>query len=275
MKLELRHAALLRRAPDGAQRGLHPVELCFAAGEHVAIVGPSGAGKTTLLQLAACALRPDSGQVFWDGADPWALSTRERQRRRAAMFFAPQVPPLPPRQRVVTAVLAGELPTMGFWRSLRSLVHPLGAERAYAALQHFGLGSRLFDRVDRLSGGERQRVSLARALLSPARVWLLDEPLAALDPSWAGRALQALRAQARQRGATLIVAMHQVELARANFPRLIGLRAGRVHFDHAAGALDAAQWSSLYAGEVPVPEGALPLAQQGLAAAPPLHLPWR
>jgi len=274
MRLELRGAGLLRGDASGRARlGLLPTRLEFTPGEHVALVGPSGAGKTTLLQLAACAVRPDRGQVLWDDEDPWALPSRQRRQRRANIIFAPQLPPLPPRQRVVTAVLAARLPQMGFWRSLRSWIHPMEAHSAQEALARFGLGPRLFDRVDRLSGGERQRVSLARVLLAPASLWLLDEPLSALDPVWAAQALAILRDEAQRCGATLIISTHQAELARASFPRLVGLRAGSVVFDRAAADLDSQQWLRLYEPS----EGARPVEDEAPAAATAVaaHLPWR
>jgi phosphonate transport system ATP-binding protein len=164
------------------------------------------------------------------------------------LFLAPQVPPLPPRLRVVTAVLAGRLPQMGFWSSLRMLVWPNDIAPAYAALERFDVAEKLFERVDRLSVGERQRVALARALVSPARLWLVDEPLAALDPSRARQALQSLCDEARTRGVTLIVCLHQVELAREFFPRLLGLREGRVVLDTPPTQLDSAQLEALYVG---------------------------
>ena len=108
MKLELQGASVRHPAarPGGAP-ALHPLSLSVAAGEAVAIIGPSGAGKTTLLELLACALRPEAGQLMLDGVDPWSLPRSGLQRLRGQLFLAPQVPPLPPRQRVVTAVLAG------------------------------------------------------------------------------------------------------------------------------------------------------------------------
>ena len=168
-----------REARPGLARG----NLRIAPGEHVAVIGPSGAGKTTLLNVLGCALPPSAGQMTIAGVAPWELATSKLQALRGSLFLAPQVPPLPPRQRVVTAVMAGRLPSMGFWESLRSLVYPSDIPAVFEALERFDLGDKLFDRVDRLSGGERQRVGLARALLSPARLWLIDEPLSALDPT--------------------------------------------------------------------------------------------
>jgi len=233
---------------------LADVEFKVDGGEHVALVGPSGAGKTTLLHVAAAALRATRGRVLLDGQEPWALGSRSRQQLRRRLFLAPQVPPLPPRQRVVTAVLAGRLPAMSLASSLRSLLYPLDIGAAHEALEPFDLGGRLFDRVDRLSGGERQRVSLARALLAPARLWLLDEPLSALDPVRATRALQIVRQRASQRGITLVVSMHQVDMAMTHFPRLIGVRAGRIRFDSPPSQISPEQLRSLYEREAPTPE---------------------
>ena len=197
--LSLRLERVSVRYP-GARSRAHPaldeVDLLIGSGEHVVVVGPSGAGKTTLLHVAAAALQADRGRVLVDGEEPWSLDPRRRRRLRGRLFLAPQVPPLPPRQRV----------------------------------------------------------SLARALLAPARLWLLDEPLSALDPVRAARALQVLRQQAAQRGVTLVVSMHQVEMALANFPRMIGLRDGAVQFDGQASDVSPEQLQRLYAHAEPAPQ---------------------
>jgi phosphonate transport system ATP-binding protein len=226
----------------------------------VAVIGPSGAGKTTLLQALACALPPAAGRLALDGTDPWSLSRGALHRLRGRLFLAPQVPPLPPRQRVVTAVLAGRLPAMGLAASLRSLLYPSDIPAAHGALERFDLADKLFERVDRLSGGERQRVGLARALLSPASLWLVDEPLSALDPARARQAIATLVEQARARGATLVATLHQVEVAVASFPRVIGLRDGALAFDLPSRDVDRARLERLYAqhehelrGDAPLP----------------------
>ncbi len=233
-------------ARPGVTPALRQISLQIGAGEQVAIIGPSGAGKTTLLQVLCCGLPPRHGRFMLDGQSPWTLSRHALQRLRGQLFLAPQVPPLPPRQRVVTAVLAARLPAMGFWASVRSLIYPADIPAAFEALDRFDLGEKLFERVDRLSGGERQRVGLARALLAPARFWLVDEPLSALDPSRSRQAIETLTQEAQARGVTLVATLHQVDRALAHFPRIIGLRDGQVAFDLPAAEVTRERLARLY-----------------------------
>jgi phosphonate transport system ATP-binding protein len=240
--LEARHPAAL----PGAPAALRALNLKLAIGEQVAIIGPSGAGKTTLLQVLACAQRPTQGMLQLSGLNPWTLAPGELRALRGQLFLAPQVPPLPPRQRVVTSVLAGRLPSMGLWASLRSLFYPTDIPAAYEALAHFDLGDKLFERVDRLSGGERQRVGLARALLAPASLWLIDEPLSALDPMRARMAMTALVGLAAEREVTLVATLHQVDMALAHFPRIVGLRDGQLVFDLPSAQVSREHLAHLY-----------------------------
>jgi phosphonate transport system ATP-binding protein len=229
---------------------LHQIDLVVAQGEQLAVIGPSGAGKTTLLATLACAQRPAEGTFLAFGQDPWSLSEAARHALRARLFLAPQTPPLPPRQRVVTAVLAARLPHWSFWRALASLVRPVDPDAAYEALARFGLGQKLYARVDRLSGGERQRCGLARLLLSSAEAMLVDEPLSALDPALSQLTLSTLQQEAAARNATLICSLHQVDMARANFPRIVGLREGRIVFDAARADVTDAMIAALYQNDV-------------------------
>lgn len=234
-------------AKPGAVPALREQSLTVHAGEQLAIIGPSGAGKTTLLHLLACALKPSAGRLLLNDRDPWQLSRGALQKLRGALFLAPQVPPLPPRQRVVTAVLAGRLPHESLWASLRSLFYPTDIALAERALAGFDVSDKLFDRVDRLSGGERQRVGLARALVSQASLILVDEPLSALDPTRSQHAIETLSRAAQERGATLVATLHHVEMALAHFPRIVGLRDGQVAFDLPAAEVTPQLLQALYA----------------------------
>ena len=234
-------------AKASALAALRDLSLVVQSGEQVAVIGPSGSGKTTLLHLMACALKPAVGSLLLDDIDPWTLSQSALQAQRGQMFLAPQVPPLPPRQRVVTAVLAGRLPTESLWASLRSLFYPVDMALAQAALAEFDLSEKLFERVDRLSGGERQRVGLARALAANPRLLLVDEPLSALDPTRSQQAITTLTRAASQRGATLVATLHHVDMALANFPRIVGLRDGTLAFDLPAAEVTPQRLQDLYA----------------------------
>ncbi|MDO9197767.1 phosphonate ABC transporter ATP-binding protein [Rhodoferax sp.] len=283
------HPAARANAP-AALRG---VSLQVASGEQVAVIGPSGAGKTTLLHLLACALKPAQGALQLDGRDPWALSRGDLQRLRGELFLAPQVPPLPPRQRVVTTVLAGRLPHESLWTSVRSLFYPTGIALADQALARFDVGDKLFERVDRLSGGERQRVGLARALLAlsvagppqgakapsggsaahmvasvGASLLLVDEPLSALDPTRAQQAIESLTQAAHERGATLVATLHHVEMALRHFPRIIGLRDGELAFDLPAALVTPQLLHQLYEQHLEELTGSPPPALQDVPAVP-------
>jgi phosphonate transport system ATP-binding protein len=236
-------------AKQSAAAALDGVTLDIRRGEQVAIIGPSGAGKTTLLHVVAAALPPSKGAVSIGDQAPWSLRRSALQHLRGRMFLAPQVPPLPPRQRVVTAILAARLPAQGLWSALRSLFYPDDIAGAHAALSRFDLADKLFERVDRLSGGERQRVGLARALLSPATLWLIDEPLSALDPTRARQAIATLVDESKARGVTLVATLHQVDVALEHFARIVGLKAGRVAFDLPAAQVTRDMLAELYGSE--------------------------
>ncbi|MDD4978610.1 MAG: ATP-binding cassette domain-containing protein [Gallionella sp.] len=252
--ISVRHAVA---AHADVPYALYDISLSLAQGEQVALIGPSGAGKTTLLHTLACARQAMSGEFTAFSVSPWSMRHEQRHTLRARLFLAPQTPPLPPRQRVVTAVLAGRLPQWGFWQAIASLIRPREAGAAHAALARFNLQDKLYARVDRLSGGERQRCGMARLLLSSADAFLVDEPLSALDPTLATQMLAVLKQEAQTRNATLVCSLHQVELALANFPRIIALREGRIVFDLPSAQVSAEMIAALYQNEhTALPEAA-------------------
>jgi phosphonate transport system ATP-binding protein len=247
--------------PNG-HRALQRVSLAVRAGERVAIIGPSGAGKTSLLRIAAAALRPSEGRIESVGVNPWQAGTGALKRLRSRIGVIHQSPPIPPRLRVVTAVLAGRLGAWSAWRALLSLAYPSDIAGARDALARLDLADRLFDRCDRLSGGELQRVGIARVLYQQPQLLLADEPVSALDPALSDAAIGQLVAQSEHTGATLVASLHAVDLALKWFPRIVGLRAGELVFDLPAAQVGTAMLHALYAtegaalplqGEMPLP----------------------
>jgi phosphonate transport system ATP-binding protein len=228
---------------------LSAIDLCVAAGERVALVGPSGAGKTTLLRIAGAGLRPTAGRVELLERDPWTLRAGALKALRGRVGFVHQAPPIPPRLRVVTAVLAGRLGQWGLGRALRSCLLPDDVAGARDALARVGLGDRVFDRCDQLSGGQLQRVAVARTLYQSPGLLLADEPVSALDATTADAVLRQLADYSSAAGATFVASLHAVDLALRWFPRIVGVRGGVIAFDLPAAQVTPERLAALYAGD--------------------------
>ena len=266
MSFSLRDIGLVH--PNG-HRALQRVSLTATQGERVAVIGPSGAGKTSLLRLLATSLRPTEGRIETLALNPWQCSAGALRALRARIGMVHQAPPIPPRLRVVTAVLAGRLGRWSSARALLSLLYPADIGGARAALGRLDLADRVFDRCDRLSGGQLQRVGIARVLYQQPELILADEPVSALDPSLAHAAVGQLVAENEASGATLVASLHAVDLALHWFPRIVGMRAGQVLFDAPAADVTQAMLHELYdiEGDVLPMQGGTAAAAPGAAAA--------
>jgi phosphonate transport system ATP-binding protein len=232
----------------GGRAALHAASLLVEPGEALALVGPSGAGKTTLLRLLCGAARPESGSVRVDDVDLDRLGPAALRAVRARIGFVHQDLALVPNLRVSQNVIAGRLGSLGLLASIRAMLLPaLGdLERVSGILERVGIGEKLFQRTDSLSGGQRQRVAIARALYQDPRAILADEPVSSVDPARARDTIGLLRSLCAERGLTLVVSLHDLDLAREFFPRLVGLREGRIAFDRRTPEITEAEYDALY-----------------------------
>jgi phosphonate transport system ATP-binding protein len=230
----------------GGTTALAAVDLRIAPGERVALIGPSGAGKSSLLSLLNGTLVPSEGTVRALGRDLAQLRSGELRRLRRAIGTIHQQHDLVGPLRVVHNVNAGQLGRWPLWRAAWSLLSPRGIEQVSAALQRVGIAGKLNERTDRLSGGEQQRVAIARVLVQDPAAILADEPIASLDPERGRDVVDLLVELGQERQTTLVVSLHDVEIALERFQRIVGLRAGEVVIDAAPDEISPAAIAKLY-----------------------------
>jgi len=233
-------------------RALDDVSLSINPGERVALIGPSGSGKSTLLRLIAGLLPADreSGAILIHGRaiqrDGRILPEARSIRARVGFVF--QQFNLVGRLPVLTNVLVGRLAHLPLWRTLSRAFSLADRRAAMAALARVGLAEFAARRTGTLSGGQQQRTAIARALCQQANVILADEPIASLDPESSALVMDLLTTIARTELATLLVSLHQLEVAVRTCDRVIALRAGRICFDGPSSTLNGDLLHSIYGG---------------------------
>ena len=223
---------------------LYSTSVSFSCGQFTVLLGASGAGKSTLLRCLNFLNKPTTGRISVDGLGE--LHDRQmlrEHRRHTGMIF--QQHQLIRRHSVLQNVLLGRL---GYHTTLRSLF-PLPEKEQLIAMESIarvGLLDKAMERVDSLSGGQQQRVGIARALSQKPQLMLADEPVASLDPATSHDVLSLLHAICKEDGITVVVSLHQVELAQAYADRLIGLSGGRIVFDGSPAELSADMLDKIY-----------------------------
>ncbi|HVH26470.1 MAG TPA: ABC transporter ATP-binding protein [Vicinamibacterales bacterium] len=200
---------------------LHGVSLQVHRGAMVGLLGPNGSGKTTLLRILAGILTPAAGRVAIDG-QPLALMTRRELARRVAVV--PQETQTTFDFSVLDMVLMGRYPHLGPF----ALEGAADLEIAKEALAATGTAAFEARRFSTLSGGEKQRVVIASALAQASDVLLLDEPTAALDLRYQLEIAALLGRLNVERGTTMVVSTHDLNLAAALCERIVLLKQGRV-----------------------------------------------
>jgi iron complex transport system ATP-binding protein len=219
--LELRGIEASYPGRSRAEPVLRGVELRLEPGELIALIGPNGAGKSTLLRTAGGVLRPSAGRALLHDRDMTTLKARDIARQIAVV---PQDGPLP------AGLIVREMVGLGRTPYTRMLLGPTSRDReaiewALAAAGVSDLAQRF---VDELSGGERQRVILARALAQEPRLLLLDEPTANLDLHHQVAMLELVRGLTRERGLSVLAAVHDLQLAALYCDRVALMQRGQI-----------------------------------------------
>ena len=205
MSMAMVEARTVRKA-FGRTEALRGASLTVDAGEVVAVTGPSGSGKSTLLLCMAGVLRPESGEIWYDGRGLHDLSESDRTRLRRrelglVLQFGQLVPELTAVQNVVLPLLLEKHDRAAATTLATGWLERLGALDLANALP------------GELSGGEAQRVAIARALVTGPRVIFADEPTGALDTVSGEQVLSALLSTARESGATVVMVTHDNRVA--------------------------------------------------------------
>jgi len=229
---------------------LSGVDLRVPEGETVALIGTNGAGKSTLLRCLVRLVEPAEGDITIGDTEVTGASRRKLREIRQDVGFVFQRFHLIPRLTVFHNVVHGAMGRHGS-RCAWPLTAPTGVRKqAMECLDRVGLAEYAGRRVDTLSGGQQQRVAIARMLMQRPRVILADEPVASLDPASAKSVMDLMGSIAAESGVTVVVALHQIDLALRYADRVVGLRKGVVDLDRPARDCNAAQLDSVYAEAV-------------------------
>jgi iron complex transport system ATP-binding protein len=196
---------------------LNSINLAIAPSTIVSLVGPNGSGKSTLLKCLCRILRSDESAIEIDGKQLQNYSRKELARMIA---YVPQQPALNLAISVIDAVKIGRSPHIGY----RLKQHD--EDIVFEVIEQMGLSKHAFTTLRELSGGEKQRVLLARVVAQRARVLLLDEPTSALDLRNQLETASLLRSIQEQQDLTVIVAIHDLNLAARFSDSVVQLKQG-------------------------------------------------
>jgi cell division transport system ATP-binding protein len=196
---------------------LQNINLEIAKGELVFLVGPSGAGKTTLLKLLFREEKPSRGEIHIDGKDVSALDRRGVARLRQQMGLVFQEFKFLPHMTALDNVALAAL--------VRGAPRRASYIKAYHLLRELGLREKVNAKPRSFSGGEQQRVAIARALMNDPVVVLADEPTGNLSADLADETMR-LFLKIRELGTTIMIASHDLDLARRYGTRVLPLEAG-------------------------------------------------
>lgn len=243
----------LRKTFPNGHVALDGVDLEVLPGEMVAVIGASGSGKSTLLRHVSGLAKGDRGISLIEVGGKIVQSdgrlSRDIRNIRSGIGFVFQQFNLVGRLPVFVNVLTGTLHRAPLWRGLLRWFSREEMAAGIEALKRVGIAEFAGRRASTLSGGQQQRAAIARALVQRARVVLADEPIASLDPESSRKVMEILSTINRVDGCTVLVSLHQVNVAMKYCPRTVALHKGRVVYDGPSASLTPALLRDLYGTE--------------------------
>ncbi|MDW9374175.1 ABC transporter ATP-binding protein [Sinorhizobium meliloti] len=208
----------------GRRKALNGFRLSVQKGEIRALIGPNGSGKSTALQAMAGLIQPAEGQAEIGDVPVTSMARRTIAKKLA---FLPQQPSAPDEMTIAQLVRQGRFPHVGLFRS-----YDREDEAAIEwALESTGLTSLADRTLQELSGGERQRAWISAALAQEAGILLLDEPTSFLDIGYQVEVLDLVHRLSREKGVTIVMAIHDINQAIAVSDRISLLEQGELRFD--------------------------------------------
>ncbi len=222
------------------------VSLNIEEGQFIGIIGLSGSGKSSLLKTINHLVEPYKGSVHVESTEIGSLNGNNLRRMRRKIGFIFQDYNLVETVSVLENVLMGRLGYKSSLKSFFGLFNDDDYKMAIKALERVGLKEKVFSRADQLSGGQKQRVAIAKVLCQEPKMILADEPVSSLDISSAQNVMEYFKKINENSKTTIMINLHDVNLAKKYCSRIIALRDGEIYFDRKSGDIDDKQLQELY-----------------------------
>lgn len=222
------------------------IDLEVEQGEFIGVIGSSGSGKSTMLKTVNLLVRPTNGKVYIDNIDMTGLNNFKLRAMRREIGFVFQDYNLIERASVLDNVLMGRLGYKSSFKSILGIFSDEDYRGATKALEQVGLSEKIFERADKLSGGQKQRVAIAKILCQRPKIILADEPVASLDISTSQTIMNYFKIINEKKNITILINLHDVNLAKRYCNRIIALKKGKILFDGRAGDLDDGLLKEIY-----------------------------